>query len=58
MKAPLSKEIAKVLQNSKSADNLIRDVITARRSSSGVISVKVGGAVYRQAGSSHLQTKK
>ena len=58
MKAPLSKEIAKILQNNKSADKLIKDVIKARRSSSGVITVNAGGSVYRQAGSSHIQTKK
>ncbi|MDQ1089030.1 hypothetical protein [Siphonobacter sp. SORGH_AS_1065] len=52
MKAPLSKEIAKVLRNDASANKLISTVIRAREANKGV-AVTVDGKtqVYRSSGS-------
>jgi hypothetical protein len=57
MKAPVSESIAKVLRNTASANKLIADVISARRSANGSGTIKVNGNVYRQAGSATFVTK-
>jgi hypothetical protein len=57
MKAPLSKDIAKVLRNERNASDLVSQAIRSRSSNSGVV-VTIGGTqkVYRPAGS--LERKK